>query len=146
MRTVRSHPARSALINSAPYKKFKRANPQIEFVETQNNGAFPVVDGYYRTNKVERKGGVRPYTISLRNFPKRKILEQLDYLRGRTATGSRSFTRVKQTPTPTVQGFWTPDLDLAKTNTAFEALELAAFDAAKPKPVALPASSASAKV
>lgn len=65
-----------------------------------------------------------PFNVSLHNMSSKQVLKQMQYVRGRVATGSRTFVHVKKTPTPTVQGFWHPDLELAATQTAFEALDL----------------------
>lgn len=131
------------LIHSKRFKAFKEKNAHITVTVEQANGKFPEVQGFYRTNKVTPKGGVRPYSISLRNMHATDIMKQLRYLNSRTATGGRSFVRPKTSPTPTVQGFWHPELDLGALQNSFEALDLAALEA---KQSELRAASTTAKV
>jgi large subunit ribosomal protein L43 len=80
--------------------------PDVEIDVTPRNGKHPFVEGEYRTRAASHQ-------ISVKNYEKwRHVEEVMDVLRNRSGRKITKITTPVLTDTPSIQGVWTPFLNL----------------------------------
>jgi large subunit ribosomal protein L43 len=96
--------------------RFCEENPHIDVIVKVRNGHHPYIEGHYVTGS--------PKQITVKNLEgPSKIQQVVDMLKN---SSGRKITRLKQpvmTSTPSIQGVWTPMLDLQDTKFAVEIVE-----------------------
>ena len=98
-RTLRQFLADGSLASWA--QNYPHLNVQIQV----RNGKHPVVFGDYRTNTTQHQ-------VCVKNYSTADIREVLHMLVSRSGRKITKFTKPVLTDTPSIQGVWTPFLDL----------------------------------
>lgn len=85
------------------------AHPHVEIAVNRRNGKHPFVEADYLTNSKKTSC----HQISVKNYEKWKHVEEvLDLLSNRSGRKITKITKPVLTDTPTIQGVWTPFLNL----------------------------------
>mmetsp|Transcript_53125 Transcript_53125/g.158973 ORF Transcript_53125/g.158973 Transcript_53125/m.158973 type:complete len:133 (-) Transcript_53125:275-673(-) len=102
-------------ISSGRVVDIARREPQVEILVTTRNGKHPFIEAEYRTgfDKV----------VCVKNEPIGRIYKVIDMLND---SSGRKLTKINapiRTDTPSVQGIWTPMLDIASKEYKIELVE-----------------------
>ena len=98
-RTVRDY------ISSGRIIEWARQHPTVQVEVRVRNGKHPLVEGSYRTGQ--------PKQTTLRNEPTERIETVMDRMYNSSGRKLKKLTKPIVTQTPSVQGVWTPMLDLS---------------------------------
>jgi len=94
-------------ISSGRIIDYANQNPTVDVVVKTRNGKHPYMEGDYLTGKSKQ--------ICLKNEELKRIYTVLDRL---TNSSGRKISKIKKpilTQTPSIQGVWTPMLDIENT-------------------------------
>ena len=82
-------------------------HPHVEIEVRIRNGKHPYVQGDYKTQTAAHQ-------ICIKNQSPKEIVRVFDKLHNRTGRKIKSLKKPVYTATPSIQGVWTPMLDLRK--------------------------------
>jgi large subunit ribosomal protein L43 len=97
-RTVRD------FISSGRIVRWAMANPQVDVEVKVRNGQHPYVLGEYLTGN--------PKQVGVKNEDMKRIYEVIDMLKNSSGRKIKRLQKPVVTQTPTIQGIWTPMLDI----------------------------------
>jgi large subunit ribosomal protein L43 len=95
--------------------RWAKDRPSVQVHVRVRNGKHPNVRAEYLTSPTtgRRDGAVVQHQVCIKNRPSVESVESaLDQLYNRSGRKMTKFTRPVYTQTPSVQGVWTPSLDL----------------------------------
>ncbi|CAB9523203.1 39S ribosomal protein L43, mitochondrial [Seminavis robusta] len=101
-RAVRDYLGEGGLVEWA------RNHPTVEIILKPRNGKHPYVLGEYKTQAATHQ-------ICIKNSTPQDIQQVLDKLHNRSGRKIKKMVNPVVTPTPSIQGVWTPMLDLQNT-------------------------------
>ena len=101
-RAIRDYLASGALVDWA------REHPHVEIVVQLRNGKHPYIRGEYKTQAATHQ-------ICVKNSTPKYIAEVLEKMHNRSGRKIKKLVKPVYTATPSIQGVWTPMLDLRNT-------------------------------
>mmetsp|Transcript_18174 Transcript_18174/g.25858 ORF Transcript_18174/g.25858 Transcript_18174/m.25858 type:complete len:132 (-) Transcript_18174:139-534(-) len=93
-------------ISSGRIVHFARENPTVTIIVKPRNGHHPFIKGHYLTGNDKQ--------ICIKNEPIKRIYEVIDMLNNSSGRKIKKIGSPIKTNTPSVQGIWTPMLDIAE--------------------------------
>jgi large subunit ribosomal protein L43 len=118
-RTLRSYIANGNLTQWAT------DHPHVEIHVIKRNGQHPFVEADYLTNNKK----LSYHQISLKNYESyRDIQDTLELLRNRSGRKITKITKDVLTDTPSIQGIWTPFLNLHLQEETMPSFKVTMFD------------------
>uniref|UniRef100_A0A7S1GKP3 Large ribosomal subunit protein mL43 n=1 Tax=Cyclophora tenuis TaxID=216820 RepID=A0A7S1GKP3_CYCTE len=100
-RTIRDY------ISSGRIVQWAKDHPHVEVEVHVRNGKHPLIEGEYLTGQ--------PKQITVKNQTMERIQQVVDMLHNSSGRKIKKLKRTVVTQTPSVQGVWTPMLDLQNT-------------------------------
>jgi large subunit ribosomal protein L43 len=102
-------------VASGRLSEWAAAHPHVQVHVSRRNGKHPYVEGEY-LNTAKHQVGVK-------NRPLSEVLGACDMLHDRSGRKLKRLVKPVVTDTPSVQGVWTPFLDLASATFPLEIVE-----------------------
>lgn len=103
-------------LESGRIVEWAEKNPEVRVEVKVRNGHHPYIQGRYRTAK-------NPKQICVKNETPRKIEQVMDTLRNTSGRKVKKLSKPVVTDTPSVQGIWTPMLNLRETPFSVQIVE-----------------------
>lgn len=95
-------------ISSGRVIDFARENPTVEVSVKPRNGHHPFILGHYRTGRSKQ--------ISVKNEELARLYKVIEMLNNSSGRKITKITKPILTQTPSIQGVWTPMLDIEQTS------------------------------
>mmetsp|Transcript_34247 Transcript_34247/g.50343 ORF Transcript_34247/g.50343 Transcript_34247/m.50343 type:complete len:133 (+) Transcript_34247:52-450(+) len=102
-------------ISSGKVVEFAKENPTVSVIVQTRNGKHPMVKGHYITGYDKQ--------ICVKNEPIKRIDTVVNMLNNSSGRKMKKFGSPVKTVKPSVQGVWTPYLDIAERKFPIEIVE-----------------------